>query len=162
MKKERKDKDFVKSPYFEGGRSALDAFVKNELRYPSEALKAGIEGTVSLRYTVDYKGVIKEVMVISGIGYGCDEEAIRVVRSLHFKVPEDGKIKSKYSRKIHIHFRLPGSTTSPKALKETAPVTMQVQYQVTSSSKPNPTPAKSNTSSYQIRIHLGPPEENKS
>jgi len=56
MKKERKDKDFIKAPYLEGGKAALEAFVKKELRYPKEALEAKVEGTVSVRYTVDYKG----------------------------------------------------------------------------------------------------------
>ena len=109
MKKEKKDKDFIKSAYFEGGRAALEAFVKKELRYPKEALQAKIEGTVSVRYTVDYKGKVIEAGIISGLGHGCDEEALRIVRKLQFKVPNDGKIKSKYSLKLHIHFRLPGS-----------------------------------------------------
>ena len=133
MKKERKDKDFIKSAYFEGGRTALDAYVKKELRYPKEALAAKIEGRVSVRYTVDYKGKVTEATVISGIGHGCDEEAIRIVRSLTFTLPEDGKIKSKYSRKLHIHFRLPGSPASFPATKKQGPVagSMQVNYEIT-------------------------------
>ena len=95
MKKEKKDKDFIKSAYFEGGRAALEAFVKKELRYPKEALQAKIEGTVSVRYTVDYKGKVIEAGIISGLGHGCDEEALRIVRKLQFKVPNDGKNKIK-------------------------------------------------------------------
>lgn len=133
MKKERKDKDFIKSAYFEGGRTALDAYVKKELRYPKEALAAKVEGRVSVRYTVDYKGKVTEATVISGIGHGCDEEAVRIVRSLTFKLPEDGKIKSKYSRKLHIHFRLPGSPATLPATKKQGPVAgnMQVSYEIT-------------------------------
>ena len=119
MKKEKKDKDFIKSAYFEGGRAALEAFVKKELRYPKEALQAKIEGTVSVRYTVDYKGKVIEAGIISGLGHGCDEEALRIVRKLQFKVPNDGKIKSKYSLKLHIHFRLPGSGKNLPATKKT-------------------------------------------
>lgn len=138
MKKERKDKDFVKSAYFEGGKAALEAFVKKELRYPKEALEAKVEGTVSVRYTVDYKGKVTEASIISGLGHGCDEEALRIVRSLIFRVPDQGKIKSKYSRKLHIHFRLPGSPATLPATKNVQAVQsgLNVQYQITAAPKP--------------------------
>lgn len=163
MKKERKDKDFIKSAYFEGGRAALDAYVKKELQYPREALEAKIEGTVSLRYTVDYKGHVTDVQVISGIGHGCDEEAVRIVRSLKFRVPDDGKIKSRYSRKVHIHFRLPGSPEiqTPTKTPEPAASALQIQYQITPtppSKSPSPKPS---SPSYQISISL-PVEKKKS
>lgn len=133
MKKERKDKDFIKSAYFEGGRAAIDAFVKKELRYPKEALTAKVEGRVSVQYTVDYKGKVTEVHLISGIGHGCDEEALRIVKLMQFKVPEQGKIKSKYSRKLHIHFRLPGSPAVLPETKKTGPIVqnMQINYEMT-------------------------------
>ncbi len=163
MKKEKKDKDFVKSPYFEGGRSAMDAYVKKELRYPKVALKEKIEGRVSLHYTVDYKGIVINTRVISGIGHGCDEEALRIVQSMVFKVPEQGKIKSKYSRKVHIHFRLPGrvsketKTVPGNVLKNHAPTStqrIQIQYQITRS-KPLEEKSKPRSStSYQIRISI--------
>ena len=163
MKKERKDKDFVKSAYFEGGRAAIDAFVKKELRYPKEAIAAKVEGRVSVQYTVDHKGRVTEVHLISGIGHGCDEEALRIVKLMQFRVPEDGKIKSKYSRKLHIHFRLPGSPAVLPETKKTGPIVqnLQINYEMTvtppASSK---TPAiKSN--SYQINIQLPVPDKNK-
>lgn len=163
MKKERKDKDFVKSPYFEGGRTAMDAYVRKELRYPKEALAQKIEGRVSVQYTIDYKGKVIEARVISGIGHGCDEEAIRIVRQLPFKVPEQGKIKSKYSRKLHIHFRLPGSSakstkTDTKKMGEIpAPTTLQVlqvQYQITPSKTVKTGAVSKPSSSYQIKISM--------
>ena len=133
MKKERKDKDFIKAAYFEGGRAGIEAYVKKELKYPKEALEAKIEGTVSVRYTVDYKGKVTEASIISGLGHGCDEEALRIVRSMTFRVPNDGKIKSKYSNKLHIHFRLPGSPAKLPATKKINPANQgfQVNYEVT-------------------------------
>lgn len=163
MKKERKDKDFVKAAYFEGGRAGIDAFVKKELRYPKEALAAKVEGRVSVQYVVDYKGKVTEVHLISGIGHGCDEEALRIVKLMKFKVPEDGKIKSKYSHKLHIHFRLPGSPAILPATKKTGPIVegMQINYEmtVTSSTPKKVEPVKS--TSYQINITLPTPEKNK-
>ncbi len=161
MKKERKDKDFIKTAYFEGGRVALDAFVKKELRYPKEALAAKIEGTVSVQYTVDYKGKVIEARVIAGIGYGCDEEALRIVKRLLFKVPEVGKVKSKYSRKLHIHFRLPGSSQVPSGTKKTLPTAgpMEIRYEITPSSKPTQVPNTAQRGSYQITISVTPPKK---
>jgi protein TonB len=161
MKKERKDKDFVKSAYFEGGRAAMDAYVKKELRYPKAALEKKTEGTVSVRYTVDYKGNVTEANIIAGIGDGCDEEALRIVRGMKFRVPEDGKIKSKYSRKLHIHFRLPGSPeklTPTKKINNT-PSSLQIQYQVTSAPPSSTKKDKPQSGGYQITITL--PEKPK-
>lgn len=163
MKKERKDKDFVKSPYFEGGRTAMDAYVRKELRYPKEALDQKIEGRVSVQYTIDYKGKVTDARVISGIGHGCDEEALRIVRQLPFKVPEQGKIKSKYSRKLHIHFRLPGSsakstkTITKKMGEIPTPTTsqgLQIQYQITPSKTVKTSAVAKPSSSYQINISI--------
>ena len=156
MKKERKDKDFVKAAYFEGGRAGIEAYVKKELRYPKEALAAKVEGTVSVRYTVDYKGKVIEASIIAGLGHGCDEEALRIIRSMQFRVPNDGKIKSKYSNKLHIHFRLPGSPAklpSTKKIEGNENFT-QINYHVTTSpSKPSTPAPKKSSSSYQIQIN---------
>lgn len=164
MKKQRKDKDFVKSAYFEGGRSAMDKYVKKELRYPKAALEAKIEGRVTVRYTVDFKGKVTEAHVVSGIGHGCDEEALRIIRNMTLKVPDDGKIKSKYSHQVNIHFRLPGSPAKLTPTKKVTevPAPMQVQYVVTSSpSVPPKKPAikAAPKTSYQITFQI--PQGNK-
>lgn len=158
MKKERKDKDFIKEPYLEGGRAALEAYVKKELRYPKEALEAKIEGTVSIRYTVDYKGNVIDAGIISPLGHGCDEEALRIVKSLKFKVPNDGKIKSKFTRKLHIHFRLPGSPAILPATKNIAitpeGTSLSYQYQVTTTSASKKVEQTKKSTSYEINITL--------
>jgi len=151
MKKEKKDKDFVKSPYFEGGRQAIDAFVRKELKYPEAARKEGIEGTVTVRYTVDYKGHVIQAQVVSGLGYGCDEEALRVVRLMQFKVPEDGKVKSKYSRKLHIHFRIQAPLTAQT--KPAAPPV--IQYSVTPTRPMEAPKQPSGSIHYTIRFSPG-------
>ena len=55
------------------------------LNYPDEAKKMGIEGRVVLRYTVDEQGKATDIHVLYGLGYGCDEEAIRLLESARFK-----------------------------------------------------------------------------
>jgi len=164
MKKERKDKDFIKAPYFEGGRAGIEAFVKKELRYPKEALEAKVEGTVSVRYSVDYKGNVTEAEIISSLGHGCDEEAIRIVKSMKFRVPNDGKIKSKFSNKLHIHFRLPGSPAVLPATKQVAitpeGAPLQYSYSVTVSPPKPGVAAIKKTISYEFNISLPENEMN--
>lgn len=115
MKKERKEKHFVKKPIYEGGPKAIKKFISDNLQYPEEALEKGIEGTVSLKYDIDYKGRVVEVKVIGGLGYGCDEEAIRLVRMLQFQVPRSRGVKVLFHKSMQIHFRLPKQTAKPEA-----------------------------------------------
>lgn len=56
-------------------------YVANNLKYPKEARDAGIEGRVLIEFIIDTDGKITDVKAIKGIGYGCDEEAIRVIQA---------------------------------------------------------------------------------
>lgn len=62
-----------------GGYQKLYEFIARSLRYPAKARRTGIEGKVYVQFVVDKSGEITEVMVVKGIGGGCDEEAIRVM-----------------------------------------------------------------------------------
>ena len=67
-------------PEFPGGESALNKFLHDNIRYPAVASENGIAGAVYLTFVVSKDGKISDVRVIRGIGGGCDEEAIRVVK----------------------------------------------------------------------------------
>lgn len=69
-------------PEFPGGEAALWEFITDTLTYPEAAKKNGVEGTVYVRFIVDKKGRIREPEVMRGIGAGCDEEALRVLRDM--------------------------------------------------------------------------------
>lgn len=108
MQKERKDKSFIKKPIFPGGLKAMRMLIKEELQYPEAALKNKTEGTVYLRYDIDYKGNVVGAKVLSGLGNGCDEEAIRLVHLFKFDIPKGPrKVKVTFHKTIKIHFRLP-------------------------------------------------------
>ncbi len=64
-----------------GGMAAFYAFVRKNLKYPSQARRMGIEGKVFVQFVVDKDGKITDVQAIKGIGAGCDEEAIRVLKN---------------------------------------------------------------------------------
>lgn len=55
-------------------------YLKENVQYPPAAMKAGIEGTVYVQFVVQEDGSLEDIKVIKGIGGGCDEEAVRVIR----------------------------------------------------------------------------------
>jgi len=69
-------------PSFPGGEEARLRFLSENIRYPQMAREAGIQGTVFLTFVVERDGSVTDVRIVRGIGGGCDEEAIRVVRNM--------------------------------------------------------------------------------
>uniref|UniRef100_UPI00404737FF energy transducer TonB n=1 Tax=Roseivirga sp. TaxID=1964215 RepID=UPI00404737FF len=67
------------SPAFPGGSDAYKEFIINNLKYPEEAIAQNIEGKVFLSFVVDKEGVISDIKVNRGLGYGCDEEAVKML-----------------------------------------------------------------------------------
>ncbi len=121
MKKGSKDNSFIKKPSYPGGMTAMKAFIGKHLKYPKEALKNKIEGTIHVNYIVNHKGKVIDAKNISHLGHGCDEEAIRVVKLLAFLVPDNPRrMKIQFNQKIRIHFNLPKKTieTPVKAKSE--------------------------------------------
>ena len=68
------------NPEFMGGMDALLKFLQKNLRYPTPAVNANVGGKVFMQFVVGQDGSITKVDVLKGIGFGCDEEAQRVVR----------------------------------------------------------------------------------
>jgi TonB family protein len=71
-----------KWPRFPGGNKELVKFLAHHLQYPDEALKAGIEGQASVSFFLDEKGNISSPVIVSGPGWGIDEEAVRLVQKM--------------------------------------------------------------------------------
>lgn len=66
-------------PTFEGGYAA---YLAKNINYPAQASKMSIEGKVWVQFVVEKDGKISNVKVVKGIGYGCDEEAVRVIAAM--------------------------------------------------------------------------------
>jgi TonB family protein len=77
-------------PVFPGDISALNEFIYSKLEYPKQALKNNISGKVYLSFIITDEGKIESIVVLKGIGSGCDEEALRIVKSMPNWTP--GKI----------------------------------------------------------------------
>ena len=97
-------------PEFPGGERALMKFLGDNLKYPSLAVDAGKEGTVSVQFIIGKDGAIENVQLSSSngqtrlVGGGCDEEAIRVVK----KMP-NWKPGKQRGRAVKVQFTLPVS-----------------------------------------------------
>ena len=70
-------------PSFPGGVEALYKYIYTNVKYPVEARKNGIQGNVVVEFMVDEKGVLSDFLVVTGIGGGCDEEAVRMIKSMN-------------------------------------------------------------------------------
>ncbi len=57
-------------------------FLANNIIYPDSAIKKNIQGRVAIQFVVNEDGTLSDFKVARGIGYGCDQEAIRVLRSM--------------------------------------------------------------------------------
>lgn len=64
---------------FPDGAAAWNKFLRENLNYPEQAKRLGVQGAVYLSFTVEKDGAIDDVMISRGIGAGCDEEAVKVL-----------------------------------------------------------------------------------
>lgn len=95
------------SATFPGGMAEWNKFLRKNLKYPRQATRMGIEGAVFLSFIVDKQGQMSDIQVIRGIGGGCDEEAIRVLKSSPKWSPGKQRGRAVKSRmQLRIVFRL--------------------------------------------------------
>lgn len=117
MKKRQsaKPESFIRQPVYPGGTKALNEFIRQELKYPDEAIQNKIEGTVSISHDVDANGNVSEVKLKHGIGYGCDEEAIRIVKLLKYDSKKYRGMRVVFHNITNIHFKLIPSIPAPES-----------------------------------------------
>ena len=70
------------NPEFSGGKKELDNWFTTNLKYPANWRETGIGGTVYIGFVVEKDGSITDVQLKRGIGNGCNEEAIRLIKSM--------------------------------------------------------------------------------
>jgi periplasmic protein TonB len=92
------------NPEFPGGIRELYKYIGANLKYPSAAQRANVSGKVFVKFVVEKDGSVGEVNILKGIGFGCDEEAGRVIKSLPKFAP--GK---QNGRNVRVWYTLPVS-----------------------------------------------------
>lgn len=100
-------------PEFPGGIDALSGFIRENLQFPAEALQNRKQGTVFVQFVVERDSTLTNIHVVRGLGYGCDEEAIRIVQLMPKWAPgsENGKVV-RVSFNLPVRFSLPCDTAS--------------------------------------------------
>lgn len=89
-------------PSFPGGNVALLNYLNSNLKYPALAKEMGISGRVFVSFVVEKDGSVTDIQILRGIGGGCDEEAIRVVKNMPKWIP--GRQRS---IPVRVRFNLP-------------------------------------------------------
>ena len=89
-------------PSFPGGMQEMMKFISENRKYPAEAKAKEIHGKVIVAFVVERDGSLSDVKIRRGIGYGCDEEAIRLIKSMPKWTP--GKQNGKA---VRVSFMLP-------------------------------------------------------
>ncbi|MFA5783064.1 MAG: energy transducer TonB, partial [Bacteroidales bacterium] len=94
-------------PAFDGGEEAMYKWLGDNIKYPQVAKETGITGTVIVTFVVERDGSITNVVLLKGIGGGCDEEALRVVKNMpRWKVGKQNGIPVRVQFNLPIRFTL--------------------------------------------------------
>lgn len=72
---------------FPGGQDAMFKYIIDNTSYPVEAKKAKIQGTVYVNFTIGGDGRISNVKIKKGLGYGLDDECIKMVQRMPNWIP---------------------------------------------------------------------------
>ena len=89
-------------PEFPGGVAKLGDYLAKNIKYPQMARESGVQGRVFINFVIEPDGHVSNVKVMRGIGAGCDEEAVRVVKSMPKWKP--GKQRGKA---VRVSYNLP-------------------------------------------------------
>jgi TonB family protein len=138
-------KSFITLPKYTGGKKAFMEFVSLNLTYPEEALKNKIEGLIHAEYEVDNLGKISDIRIKKGIGYGCDEEAIRILSLMFYEPVHNRGLRIKSKMKARILFKLP----IPSA--ENSDNSININYTISKKKLQQ----KEDNQSYSYTINLG-------
>ena len=94
-------------PAYPGGDQKLMEYVAKNIKYPQIARETGIQGRVFVGFVVEPDGSVSNVKVLRGIGGGCDEEAMRVVKSMPKWKPGKQRGKAvRVSYMLPVNFKL--------------------------------------------------------
>jgi len=103
-----------KMPVYPGGDVAMFSYLGQNVRYPVEAQKNGIQGRVICQFVIDVTGAIDSVKVVRSVDPHLDAEAIRVIKGMPNWTPGEQrgeKVRVKYT--LPINFNLDGGTKTP-------------------------------------------------
>jgi len=89
-------------PQFPGGDNGLFQYISKSIKYPASAKAKKVQGRVYVQFIVERDGSVSRAKITRGIGSGCDEESLRIVRSMPKWSP--GKMNN---APVQVQFTLP-------------------------------------------------------
>lgn len=103
-KKKEPVRNIAQKAKFQGD---LNSFLRSNINYPQVAMAQQIEGVVVVEFVIDENGKVSNAKVIKGLGGGCNEEALRVVK----------KTSGKWNPGVHNGEKYPSYFTLPITFK---------------------------------------------
>jgi TonB family protein len=91
-----------KMPEYIGGDYARNKTLAENILYPQQATEHGIQGTIYISFIIEKDGAVSNVRILKGIGGGCDEEALRVVKLMNKWQPG-----SQNGKNVRVLFNMP-------------------------------------------------------
>jgi TonB family protein len=70
-------------PEFPGGGEKLGKYLADNMKYPSTARSRNIKGLVIISFVVCKDGYLRDIKIQKGLGFGCDEEAVRLIAGMN-------------------------------------------------------------------------------
>ncbi|MEI6408365.1 MAG: TonB family protein [Bacteroidota bacterium] len=70
---------------------SIESYLTQKARLPKVAHDNNISGSVAVQFTIDENGKATNLQVIRGLGFGCDEEALRLIRLFTFEKKAAGQ-----------------------------------------------------------------------
>lgn len=77
------------NPEFPGGETALNKYISDNVKYPSAAQEAGIEGVVTVQFLVHTDGSLGTIKIVRMVDPDLEQEAIRVVKGMPAWIPAE-------------------------------------------------------------------------
>ncbi len=103
---------------FEGGKDAFSKFLQENIKYPASARKANISGKIFVQFIVNTDGTTSEVTTINSLGYGIDEEAMRVIKLAKWTPGKQSGKALRHRIVVPINFQISKSTEVFNAVEQ--------------------------------------------
>ena len=91
-----------KMPSFPGGEFKMYEFLVRNVLYPQRAREDGYSGTVYVTFVIEPDGTLTNIEVAKGVGGGCSEEAVRVVKMMPNWIPGEA-----FGKRVRVTYTLP-------------------------------------------------------
>lgn len=98
--------DTLAAPLIPKGWKGLPEYFSENLRYPEDARRRDMQGKVTVEFVVETSGSISNLRTINALSGGCDDEAMRLVRSIRWKPAFKAGERVRCVLKLDVQFRL--------------------------------------------------------